>query len=150
MLKQIDSDPFVEYPELLDIWPHRRFEIIRDLKDCLEHPELERMFLVIYDNKPIGITGYYQYDDQVGLNWHGVLKEHNGHGYGLAALRDLIPLAVAHYPNAMYLVEEIPANLEHKLGGFFLRAGFIKTNTLVDKPWITSDTDWIEYHLPLK
>jgi hypothetical protein len=149
VLKQIDTDPFIEYPELLDIWPHRRVEILRDVQDCLEHPELERMFLIIYNNKPVGITGYYQYDNQVGLNWHGILKEYSGYGYGLAALKELLPLAIAHYPNATYLIEELPAISEKELSSFFLKAGFMKTNILVDKPWITDDTDWIEYRLKL-
>lgn len=150
MLKQIDTNPFVAFPELLNIWPHRRDEILRDVRDCLDNPHIERMFLIMNGNIPVGITGFYQYDDNAGLNWHGVLNEHRRSGIGLAALKELIPLAMDFYPNAKYLVEELPADREEQLKHFFINAGFIRTDTLVDKPWITNDTDWIEYRLLLR
>ena len=149
MLQQIDTNPFTSYPEILQIWHRRREELLRDVQDCLNNPHIERMFLIILENKPVGITGFYQYDDNVGLNWHGVLKEYRRTGIGLTALNELIPLAIQHYPNARYLIEELPADRENELKLFFLNAGFERTDTLVDKPWITTDTDWIEYRLPL-
>jgi RimJ/RimL family protein N-acetyltransferase len=150
MLHQITENPFINYPELLDIWPHRKNELLRDIKDCLDNPNLEKMFFIMNNNRPIGITGFYQYDENVGLNWHGILKEYRKSGFGLAALNELIPLAIQHYPNARYLIEELPANREEEeLKSFFLKAGFQRTNNLVDKPWITSETDWIEYRLLL-
>ncbi len=146
---QINANPFDTYPELLDIWPHRRQELLRDVEDCLDNPHIERMFLIIHDNKVVGLTGFYQYDDNVGLNWHGVLPEYRRYGLGRQALEELIPLAAAHYPDAEYLIEELPADREENLKWFFLKAGFKRTDTLVDKPWITQDTDWIEYRLHL-
>ena len=150
MLIQVFTNPLIEFPQLLQIWPHRTTEIIRDIEDCLSHPELERMFLIPFEGKIVGITGFYQYDDQVGLNWHGVLSEYRKYGLGLKALQELIPLAKEFYPNATYLIEELPEDREPMLRGFFLKAGFTRTNIHVDKPWITTDTNWIEYRLLLK
>jgi hypothetical protein len=150
VLKQIVTNPFESYPELLEIWPHRRPEILRDVQDCLNNPHIERMFLIMKENIPAGITGFYQYDDNVGLNWHGVLEKYRRTGLGLAALKELLPLAMDFYPNAKYLIEELPADREEQLKHFFINAGFARTDMLVDKPWITRDTDWIEYRLPLR
>jgi len=150
MLKKLTTNPLPEHPEILDIWPHRRSEIIRDISDALNDPEHEQLFLIVHNNKVVGITGYYKYDNQVGLNWHGILQEYSKLGLGLQALKDLIPLACEKYPHAEYLIEELPADREDKLKGFFLKVGFVRTDVLVDKPWITTDTDWIEYRLSLK
>jgi hypothetical protein len=40
-------------------------------------------------------------------------------------------------------------NREHTIGAFFTKAGFVRTNTVVQKPWVTVDTGWIEYRLKL-
>lgn len=150
MLKQIYTNPFESYPELLEIWPHRKSELLRDVQDCLNNPNIEKMFLITYNDSIVGITGFYQYDNNIGLNWHGILKKYRRFGIGLAALKELIPLAMDSYPNAKYLIEELPLNREEELKHFFTDAGFIRTDILVEKPWVTQDTDWIEYRLSLR
>jgi len=149
MLQRITSSPFDDHPELLQIWPHRTTELARDMKDCLEHPDEEQSFLILHGDTVVGITGFYRYDDAVGLNWHGIIDKFNGLGYGRQALEELIPLAAAAYPLARYIVEELPVNKEQRLRGFFEKAGFKHTGVLVNKPWVTADTDWVEYRREL-
>jgi hypothetical protein len=148
-LEAVSESPYDKHPELLEIWPNYKAELLRDMQDCLDHPELERSFLMVEDGEVVGITGFYKYDDQVGLNWHGVMKKYERRGYSLKALRLLTPLAKAFYPYATHLVEEMPSDQEGDLGGFFRKMGFEHTGRVVNKPWVPTDTTWFEWRRPL-
>jgi len=149
LLERVDTDPYTDHPELLEIWPHRRAELLRDIQDCLANPDIEQSFLIMHEGEVVGITGFYQYDDEVGLNWHGILPKYSRLGYGKKALELLIDLAKQAYPKAEYLIEEVPMNREQSICGFFQSLGFERTETMVEKPWVTHDTGWIEYRLKL-
>jgi RimJ/RimL family protein N-acetyltransferase len=148
-LVRITTSPYEKHPELLEIWPHRRAKLLRDMQECLDNPDTEQSFLICVGDEVVGITGFYRYDDQVGLNWHGVLKRFERRGYSFEALNLLTDLARVYYPHATHLIEELPSNREDALRGFFEKAGFVRTDRIVNKPWVTSDTTWIEWRRPL-
>lgn len=149
MLSLVDLtfDPF-DLPGFKDIWIVRYERARSDTQKWLLDPGYERKFLIMLDDIPIGLTGYYHFNEDIGLAWHGIIPKYQGNGYGKEAFLQLYDIAVTdvNYLDAIRMVEIIPEDRESELSPFFLAMNFVKNpDEEVNFHWVLRTVKWIVY-----
>lgn len=134
------------------IWPHRSQEIFglfvnggSEIDATTDHP-----FVITSDGKPIGITGFYKYDDRdVGLCWHGIIPAHRGQGASRSAFSKICTLAAEKYQTATEIIELVPSDREGVLAPYFCRLGFSHHGEVATFDYLPKGPAWLVYRAPL-
>jgi hypothetical protein len=167
-LQAFNQLPFVQYPQLLTIWPEPSNTNMQtgyrlDIEDMKVRPELDfgLMYLIKKDNEVIGVTGLFIiYDDEEDrpynpeletayLRWHGVIPACRGQGYAQEALRLMLVNAKEKYPKLQTLIELIPqAPYAMYLNEHFSKQGFVSVGMREKYDW--SEYEWQPYHLDVE
>lgn len=138
-IKLLSSNPFIENPELLDIWPEASSKMMQEMTlESLAEKE-PAIFLIYKDTQVIGITGYILINDEteyVDLRWHGIIKSERGHGYSKKAMTLLFSEIKYIYPNAQYIIEHVPVtNYSEYINEHFIKMGYEKFNEPFKQEW---------------
>jgi RimJ/RimL family protein N-acetyltransferase len=152
-LPSVGEQPAYLEPLIHQIWPHRAEEIYSlfvnggsDIDANTDHPHV-----VMLNGEPIGVTGFYKYDDQdVGLCWHGIAPAHRGMGLSRAAFMQICSLAARAYPTARNIVELIPSDREHDLVSYFHKLGFAHQGEVANFDYLPKGPVWKIYRCPLQ
>jgi hypothetical protein len=136
-----------------DIWPTRAQEIYNlfvsdpiDIDTSEDYP-----FVIQYQEKPIGLTGFYYYDSfSVGLCWHGIHPNFRGQGISLEVFKRICLLAQKKYPNAIHIIELIPSDKITKLVPYFSKLGFNDSQELAKFDYLPKNVKWHIYKALLK
>lgn len=147
------GNPFTIYPEFRKIWPvDLAIHAEEGLVELLNQPgnvETGQVFLILADGKPVGVTGYYPIVPdvkgrlsevlEVGLVWTGVLESFRGRGAFRYILPKIAAASASRYPNAVHLVELLPATVYGmRIKPIFTAAGFQETPGLIHFDWYPS------------
>lgn len=145
-LADLEFNPFEFYREFKNIWPDREGAPEADVVSWLKDPGTERKFLIVVENRAVGITGLWEMgDDKVALAWHGITPSDRKKGYSKAAMLRLIKMCPELYPKAKMLVESIPKDREDELRSYFEKLGFVATGKVVNHPEMYDGVTWMEY-----
>jgi hypothetical protein len=152
-LPSIGEQPAYLESLIRQIWPHRAEEIYSlfvnggsDIDANTDHPHV-----VVLNNEPIGITGFYKYDDEyVGLCWHGIAPAHRGKGFSRQAFTQICTLAVEYYPQASGMVELIPSDRKLDLEPYFTKLGFYETGLVANFDYLPKGPEWRIFRCDLR
>lgn len=128
-LKLCTTNPFIDHPQLKNIWPEFSSNIAQEeIAKSIEKQE-KGLYLILYEDKPVGITGYFdlEYPEGAywGLRWHGILSEFRGKGISEKALYITALELKKHQPEVYGLVEYIPhTEYSGYIFKYFERLGF--------------------------
>lgn len=138
------------------IWKVRGGFILGEMEKDFESAPFpdEQVFFIEIDSKPIGITGFYRFDEtRLGLCWHGILSEYRRLGLGTLAFGLLKHNAILAHPRDTRIVELIPKDRKDELEPFFVDfLGFEATDQVLDhldRPWLPIGTSWRVYEAKL-
>lgn len=110
-IEPLTTNPFINNPELLKIWPEKSSKIVHEITlETLEKNE-PGIFLIKKEEQIIGLTGYFLMDEtmeNIGLRWHGIVQSQRRKGYSEAAMTLVMQEVKSLYPQSSYLVEYVP------------------------------------------
>lgn len=138
-LEELVENPFLDHPHLLDIWPQKSSLIMQEATlETLEYEE-KGLYLVKRDDKVIGITGFFIYQDDIttiGLRWHGLIKEERGNYLSEPIMAEVFKLAKNFYPSAQYIMEFVPlTDYSDYIVKHFEKIGFEKNGPIQTPDW---------------
>lgn len=138
-IKPLLSNPFIDHPQLLDIWPPASSEIMQEITlESLEDNE-PAIFLIYHETQVIGITGYFLMSEDVeyvGLRWHGIIKTKRGFGYSKEAMILVLSELKYMHPHAEYIVEYLPlTDYSDYIAHHFLTLGYEKFEEPLSQDW---------------
>lgn len=176
LVEPSDPDPFLAFPQLRSIWPPELFKVAREavIEELAKVGRLGpsagdgRIFLVMKDDRVIGITGYFINQDircqttetlnydlyrqeitDIGLRWHGIVPEERHYGYASKAIEMVLIDAIERFPEIITISEYIPITQHGEANiGYFLRMGFTPSGVPVKFDWHPAEWQELSLNIP--
>jgi L-amino acid N-acyltransferase YncA len=120
----------------------------------LEGCDEGEIFLIKDNQKIIGITGYFPYEETYSdffLRWHGLLPEYQKIGISQKVLDTMIKYLEKKYENFSTIKEFMPVRESYKkTEEYFIKIGFQKIGEPEKVEWSKDLWQTFEYRLPQK
>lgn len=150
------GDPFEEHPQLLSLWPEPLLSLAREgVSESIEAigaADIGAIFLIEEDNRVIGITGFFPFDESglsLGLRWHGIIDSHRGKGLSQRVIRAVLEFSRHTHPTAEALIELVPVTPHGSasIAPHFERLGFSPDGAPQLYDW--AEHPWQPYRLEI-